>query len=443
MTTVPEAARPDRRNEWLPTPDEVLLRRFGLVRAVGGAAYFIAVAVLYGIFGRQMWPLALGVPVLAVVTTAYFKQSAAYPRTAVVASLVADALVLGGAVTFLGGTGSGLVMLYTIVVVSAGILLGPGAAYAFTAFTSLLGVLQLALEEVGFPPVLLHNPDFGDRVTILLVSIAGVMSVGYLSATYASRLHELIALAGQETESVRRRGRRRQSFVRQASFDVLSPLHEIERIADTLDDRDVPIDEGQRRRLATRLRAETARLHAEADQLADLGVIDESDARLEPVLLRRVVENSLARLGPLLDPYTVNVDVGPIKVVADRRAARRIVYNLLENVVEHTPAGTSVSVTAVTTGGHGVLVVTDDGPGIASAAAHRLFDPPDEGGGPRVGLPLVAELAAAMGAKVRYERAPSGGSRFLVSFRLSPAAAPSVDDDAAPTEVDGISQRSQ
>lgn len=443
MTPVPEAAPSDRRNQWLPTPDEVLLRRFGLVRAVGGAAYFIAVGVLYGIFGRQMWPLALGVPVLAVVTTAYFKQSAAYPRTAVVVSLVADALVLGGAVTFLGGTGSGLVMLYTIVVVSAGILLGPGAAYAFTAFTSLLGVLQLALEEMGFPPVLLHHPDLGDRVTILLVSIAGVMSVGYLSATYASRLHELIALAGQETESVRRRGRRRQSFVRQASFDVLSPLHEIERVADTLDDRDAPIDEGQRQRLATRLRTETARLHAEADQLADLGVIDESDARLEPVLLRRVVENSLARLGSLLDPYTVHVDVGPIKVVADRRAARRIVYNLLENVVEHTPAGTSVSVTAVTTGGYGVLVVTDDGPGIASAAAHRLFDPPDEGGGPRVGLPLVAELAAAMGAKVRYERAPNGGSRLLVSFRLSPAAAPSTDDDATPAEVDGISQGSQ
>lgn len=443
MSAKPETGPADRRRWQLPTPDEVLLRRFGLVRAVGGAAYFIAVGVLYGIFGRQMWPLAIGVPVLAVVTTAYFKKSAAYPRAAVVASLVADALVLGGGVTFLGGTGSGLVMLYTIVVVSAGILLGPGAAYAFTALATMLAVLQLVLEEMGFPPVLLHHPDLGERVTILLVSLGGIMSVGYLSATYASRLHELIALAGQEAESVRQQGRRRQSFVRQASVDVLSPLHDIETIADTLDEGDGPVEQSERRRLAVQLRTQVARLRAEADQLTDLGIIDESGAHLEPVLLGRVVDDTVATLGARLEPYTVDVDVGPVKVVADRRAVRRIVYNLLDNVAEHTPPGTTVTITAVTTGGYGALVVTDDGPGIPAAVARRLFDSPEGGDEPRVGLPLVAELAEPMGARVHYEQPPNGGARFLVSFRLSPAAAPSADDEPAPTEVDGIRQPSR
>jgi hypothetical protein len=82
----------------LHTPDEVLLRRFGIVRAVGGIAYFVAVAVLFGIYGRAVWPLALGVPVLAVVTTAYFFKSARYPRLAVAASLVSESL-LGEAAT--------------------------------------------------------------------------------------------------------------------------------------------------------------------------------------------------------------------------------------------------------------------------------------------------------------------------------------------------------
>lgn len=432
-----------RRRPWLPTPDEVLLRRFGLVRAVGGAAYFVAVGVLYGIFGSQMWPLAIGVPVLAVVTTAYFKVSSAYPRTSVVASLVADALVLGGGVTFLGGTGSGLVMLYTIVVVSAGILLGPGAAYAFTALTSLLALLQLALEEAGLPPVLLHRPDLGERVTILLVSLAGIMSVGYLSATYASRLHDLIALAGQKAESIREQGRRRQSFVRQASVEVRSPLRELAEIADALEEGGGPIDEAERRELAARLRTETARLRAETDQLTDLGIIDEGSVRLEPVLLRRVVEDTVVALGSPLEAYAVDVDVGAVKVVADRRAARRIVYNLLENVIEHTPPGTAVTIRTATTAGYAALVVADNGPGVPAAAARGLFDPPGEGGEPRVGLPLVAELAEAMGARVRHEQPEEGGARFIVSFRLSPAAAPSADDEPAPTEVDGIRRPSQ
>ncbi|MDP8969979.1 MAG: hypothetical protein M3N52_05700, partial [Actinomycetota bacterium] len=173
----------------LRTPDWVLLRRFGLVRAVGAVAYSVAVAVLFGIFGLQVWPLALGVPVLAMVTTAYLSRSARYPRTAIAASLVADALVLGAGVAFLGGTGSGLVMLYTIVVVSAGILLGPLAAAGFTALTVLLSLLQLGLEQLGAEPVLLHRPALGERLPILLISLGGLLSVGYLSAVYASRLH--------------------------------------------------------------------------------------------------------------------------------------------------------------------------------------------------------------------------------------------------------------
>lgn len=435
-------AGPERGGQLIPTPDDVLLRRFGLVRAVGGAAYVVAVVVLFGIFGRQVWPLALGVPVLFVVTTAYFMQSSAYPRASVVASLLADALVLGGAVAFMGGTGSGLVMLYTIVVVSAGILLGPGTALAFTLFTAMLAVVQLGLEELGVHPVLLHRPELGDRVPVLLVSIAGVLSVGYLSATYASRLHELIAVAGREAESVRQRGRRRRSFVRQASVDVRTPLHELELVAETLDEHWSVLDDAQRRELAARLRMGVAKLDAEVSQLTDVDLVDETDMRLEPVLLGRVVDDCIVAVGRRLDPYVVRLEVAPVKVVADRRATRRIVANLLENVVDHTPAGTTVTIATVAGAGHAVLAVSDDGPGIPSAAVHRLFDAPDEGGGPRVGLPLVAELAEAMGAQVRHEPGPRGGARFLVSFRLSPSAAPSADDEPPPGGVDPIRRTS-
>lgn len=442
----------------LPVPDEVLLRRFGLVRAAGGAAYFAGVAVLLGIFGSEAWPLALGIPVLAVVTTAYYKRSHTYPRASVAGSLVADALVLGAGVAFLGGTGSGLVMLYGIVVVSAGILLGPVGAYSFAAFSVVLGAAQLGLEELGVEPALLHRPELSDRVPILLVSLAGVASIGYLSAIYASRLHDLVAVADEEAASAEERSRRRRSFARQASLDVRGPLTRLEQIAAALEgDVDVP-DHADRAELAGRLRREITTLDGEIGQLADVGVLDLAEVRLEPVLLRGVVDDCLRVLGERLAGHELVVDVGDVKVLADRRAVRRVVVNLLENVAEHTPPGTRASITTVGDAGHGVLVVSDDGPGVEPAAAAALFDPPsqpqaptadqetvqragdsdggqkpaDRGGARRsLGLPLVAELCAAMGARVRYEPAdPSGGARFLVSFRLAPAAAPSADDNA-------------
>jgi two-component system, OmpR family, sensor kinase len=412
----------------LHTPDNVLLRRFGIVRAVGGLTYIAAVVVLFGIFGWAVWPLALGVPVLAVVTTAYFFKSAQYPRLAVAVSLVADASVLGGAIAFFGGTGSGLVMLYSIVVVSAGILLGPGAAAGFTVFTAFLGVLQIIMEEIAFPPALLHRPDLDERIPILLVSLAGLASIGYLAANYASRLHDLIAEAGAEFEAARHRRSRRRTFVEHAWADVQAPLVDVEAVAEVLDTAAGDLDEEQRRTLAARLRMSATQLDAEAAQLFELGVLDTiEDTRPKPVHLRRVVDDCVVALGGRLHDHVLEVDVPKLKVVGHRRAARRVVLNLLENIVEHTPPGTTARITAVASAGQGVLVVTDDGPGIPPEAAGRLFDASGTGT-PRVGLPLVAELCQAMGAQIRYEPAAGGGSRFMVGFKLAPTGAPDPDD---------------
>lgn len=419
----------------LPAPDEVLLRRFGLVRAVGGAAYILAVGVLWAILGRDVWPLAMGVPVLAVVTTLYFTRSTRFPRTAIVVSLAADAVVLGGAIAFLGGTGSGLVMLYAIVVVSAGILLGPGAAASFTGFTVVLSLLQLLIEEMGYPPVLLHRPELDDRIPILTASLAGLASVGYLSATYASRLHELIAEAGARYDAVQRLGRRRRSFVARAAVDVRGPLADLDALASELDTETGELSDSDRRRLASRLRMQVTVLEAELAQLADASVMDDTvESRPQPITLRRVLEDVVVALGERLQAHIVDLDLPPLKVLGDPRATRRVVFNLLENVVEHTPAGTIVHIRAVRTAGHVVLVLTDDGPGIPEDVVPRLFSGPREGRRdarealPKVGLPLVAELCAAMNAEVRYEPAPNGGARFMVKMRMAPSAAPSADD---------------
>lgn len=424
------AARlPGRRSaHWrLHSPDELLLRRFGWVRAVGGGAYIVAVLVLLAIYGWQVWPLALGVPVLAAVTLGYFVKSARYPRVAIATSLVADALVFGGAIAFFGGTGSGLVLLYGIVVVSGGILLGPAAAAGFTVLTSVLGVLQLVMEEVAFAPVLLHREEFSDRWPILLVSLAGLASIGYLTAAYASRLHDLIVEAGAEFDAVRRRSSRRRSYVRQAVVDVGPPMAAVEAVAEALSGDWGRLGDQERAQLAGRLRMATSQLDGEIAQLADLGILDSiADARPQPVLLRRVVDDCLVALGARLDNHVVEADVAPLKVVGDRRGARRVVYNLLENVAEHTPPGTTVRITARTTAGHGVLVIADDGPGIPPEVAATLFEPPD--GQARVGLPVVREVCQAMGAEIRHEPAPSGGARFLVGFRLAPSAAPTPDE---------------
>jgi two-component system, OmpR family, sensor kinase len=414
----------------LLTPDEVLLRRFGLVRATSGAVYVVAVLALFGLLGRRIWPLALGVPVLAVVTTAYYVRSVAYPRAAVVVSLVADAVVLAGAIAYLGGAGSGLVLLYAIVVVSAGILLGPAAAGGFTMLVILLAVLQFAAEQAGLRPIVGFNQASTERLAIFLISIGGLASVGYLSGTYASRLHELIAEAGVAAETQRVRGRRRRELVRRAAAGADESLRAVEEVADVLEERAEQLSEAERRRLSGTLRTRVAELDAEVAQLVDVGSLDEiGEERPEPILLRRTVKDCVNELGERLKPYELEVDVPLLKVLGHRRATHRVVFNLLENAVTHTPPGTRVQVTALQSGGSGVLVITDSGQGIQPEVASKMFDPPRAGVQVRVGLPLVRQLCESMGAEIHYEPAPRGGARFLVGFRLAPRAAPCADDE--------------
>lgn len=415
-------------------PDEILLRRFGTVRAVGGAGYIAACIVIGLIYGRQALPLLLGVPVLAVVTTLYFMRSLQAPRASVALSLVADAIVLGGAAAFMGGTSVGAAAVYVIPIVSAGIVLGPAAATGFTSLSVALAWLQLGMEEWLHQPPILFEPDLGDRVVVLMVTTAVLISVGYLTGTYASSLQDNIADAGTAAAEVARRTRRRRSFVRQATIDVARPLAGIDQVAERLDGGG-QLSEEERQALASQLRMRAAELDGRIGQLADVGSMDEArEVKPEPVSLSRVVQDCLNDLSARLEGYDVEVDVPPIRVAGDRRSARRIAYNLLENVVDHTPPGTRVWIDGRRTGGQGVLVVTDDGPGVPTAIAHRLFDPPDEGGGPRVGMPLVKELVDAMGAEITYEPRQSGGSIFLVGFRLAPRDAPSSDEE--PVAVD-------
>lgn len=422
--------------EWrLQRPDEVLLRRFGHVRAVGGIAWFVVVVVLALRYGWAVWPAALGVPVLAIVTTLYFVRSAAYPRTMVTVSLLADAVVLAGAIAFFGGTGSGLVLLYSIVVVSAGLLLGPSSALGFTLLCVLLGVAQLGLEQAGITPRELHRPDLGDRLAVLLASSAGLVSVGYLAATYASRLHQLIALAGVEAERTRARGWRRRRYVGQAGADVRRRLVDLERIAGLLDGQSAP--EGRQEELAARLRLGVSELEAAVSELADAAAVDAvPEARPEPVRMPPVVDDCLRALADRLGRHEVTTDVPELKVVAHRGGIRRVVFNLLDNVAEHTPTGTRAHIAARPDAGQCVLAVTDDGPGVPASEEARLFEPPGDDRGQHVGLPLVRELCEAMGGSVHYERAPSGGARFVVTLRMAPYATP-TDEDPVPLGPDG------
>lgn len=115
----------------------------------------------------------------------------------------------------------------------------------------------------------------------------------------------------------------------------------------------------------------------------------------------------------------------------------RILENLGSNAVKFTPAGGTVSLSAMREEETGDVLVTvsDNGIGIAKENQERIFDrffQVDSSttriyGGSGLGLALVREYAAAQGYTVGVESELGRGSAFTV--RIPVAAVVELDED--------------
>ncbi|GJE28622.1 Sensor histidine kinase RcsC [Methylobacterium organophilum] len=126
--------------------------------------------------------------------------------------------------------------------------------------------------------------------------------------------------------------------------------------------------------------------------------------------------------------------------VADARACRQILINLISNAVKFTPRGGSVEVLVRRGGGYLDLVVSDEGVGIAEADLPRLGEPffQAHGGygrsheGTGLGLSVVRGLAGLHGGSVSVESAPGQGTTVAVTL---PLACGRVRDPAQPAPI--------
>jgi signal transduction histidine kinase len=112
----------------------------------------------------------------------------------------------------------------------------------------------------------------------------------------------------------------------------------------------------------------------------------------------------------------------------DRQLLTQLFSNLIENAVVHTPSGTRITMSLHNAGGHAVVRVSDDGPGVPVEEHERLFrrlyrrEASRTQPGYGLGLSLAAAIADLHGARIRIEKEGPGMS-VEVSFALAPDTA--------------------
>src|SRR5689334_13003687 len=152
----------------------------------------------------------------------------------------------------------------------------------------------------------------------------------------------------------------------------------------------------------------------------------------EAIALGELVAEVAQVMEPQMADKNVQLDVqmrcGPVQLRGDRKGLCGALLNLLENALQASDAGATVTLAAEAEREGVSISVRDEGQGMSAEVQRRLFQPffttRPEGTG--LGLAIMRSVVQAHGGQVEVVSTPGRGSRFIVHLPAEPAAAQAV-----------------
>ena len=235
-----------------------------------------------------------------------------------------------------------------------------------------------------------------------------------------------LAAEAVDAEALRRSDAVKTAVLRAVSHDLRSPLMAMLTSASALARDELELDQDDRRELVSTILTETRRLSRLIDNLLDLSRLEAGAATPEPGtwpvddLVGRALEETEDADGRI----AVELPEEPLAVEADAGQIERVLVNLFENALKHSPPGEPVSVQVAGTSRHVLVRVVDHGPGIPAQDRERIFAPfqrgQEAGHGAGLGLAIARGFAEANGARVWAESRPGQGAAFVLELRAAP-----------------------
>ncbi len=146
------------------------------------------------------------------------------------------------------------------------------------------------------------------------------------------------------------------------------------------------------------------------------------ELRWRPAEIAEVIDRAVTQLERHNPPYDVAIyknyspDIPPFAF--DAELIERVIYNLLLNAVQASPAGGAVTVKTRPAGGKVEIAVIDRGSGIDPEQRENIFNPffTTKADGVGLGLAIVSKIIDEHGGQIEVESEPGQGSIFRLSL---------------------------
>jgi len=204
------------------------------------------------------------------------------------------------------------------------------------------------------------------------------------------------------------------------AHEIGNPLSAVMGMVDLLREDDE--DEEGNEDLLRRVSDELQRVHATVRDLLDYARPAEGEREavdLESVLQSAREMVSIQKEFEGID-ITVHVPPGMPAARAESVRLRQVILNLLLNARDALGGEGRVWIRARHTSGRCLLVVADDGPGVAPEHVDSIFDPffttKEPGAGTGLGLSVSLQIVESFGGTLRYRHRDAGGAEFIVDL---------------------------
>jgi len=224
----------------------------------------------------------------------------------------------------------------------------------------------------------------------------------------------------------------RRNLVAAVSHDLRTPITSLQLLTEALGD---DIVDGEHRRVyGERMRTHIGALSTLIDDLFELSRLEAGDITwsLHQVELGELVQETIDAMRVQAEAKGVQVTAtlpGQLTVArANPEKLQRVLFNLIQNAIRHTPADGSVVIRAETAAGGVEIEVADTGSGIAPGDRGRVFtafyrggsDAARSGEGAGLGLAVSRAIVEAHGGRIWLAESGQG---TRVRFSLPAAVA--------------------
>lgn len=208
---------------------------------------------------------------------------------------------------------------------------------------------------------------------------------------------------GEQWQQLREQDLQRRELVANISHDLRTPLSSLHGYLETLALKDATLSADERQRYLGIALGQSRKVGALAQALFELARLEHGGVTLDlqafslPDLVQDVFQKFELAAQARRQVLRADIPPGVPAVVGDLGLIERVLTNLLDNAIRHTPEGGRIEVVLRVQGGEVQVAIADTGPGIAPERRASLFHTP-----------------AALGS----QRPDSGGLGLLIVHRI-------------------------